>query len=144
MCSSDLATLALGSYVPIVANQIMVSDASRIVIAFGANPYDDTTQDPLLVRWSDKETYTYWDPTDTTRLAGYQRLSHGSYIVGALQTRQEIVVWTDAAIYSMQFLGYPYVFGFNLLADNISILSQNAMATAAGAVYWMEIGRAHV
>jgi hypothetical protein len=121
----------------------MVSDSSRIVIAFGANDPSGTifpdltlTIDPLLIRWTGVESYAEWDPT-STNLAGDYRLSHGSFIVGALQTRQEIVVWTDSAIYSMQFIGAPLTWGFVLLSDSVSIASQNAMATAAGVIYWM-------
>lgn len=128
-----------GTDVPSRVNEIMVSDSTRIVIAFGCNDYgayNTTPQDPMLIRWSEQESYTNWTPSATNQ-AGSYRLSHGSEIVGALQTRQEILVWTDAAIYSMQYLGPPYVWGFTLLADNISIVSQNAMATAAGVTYWM-------
>jgi hypothetical protein len=124
------------SDVPVVMNEVLVSDSSRIVIAFGCNDYGDTTLDPMLIRWSAQESYTDWTPTITTQ-AGSFRISHGSQIIGAVQTRQEIIVFTDAAIYSMQYLGPPLVWGFTLLADNISIVSQNAMATAAGVVYWM-------
>jgi hypothetical protein len=127
-------------------NEILVSDSSRIVIAFGCNdygPYDTTPQDPMLIRWSAQESYTDWTP-DITNQAGSYRLSHGSRIVGALQTRQEILVWTDAAIYAMQYLGPPNVWGFTLLADNISIASPNAMATAAGVVYWMGVDKFYV
>jgi hypothetical protein len=120
-------------------NEILVSDSSRIVIAFGCDDYGaygTNPQDPMLIRWSAQESYTDWTP-DATNQAGSYRLSHGSRIIGALQTRQEILVWTDAAIYSMQYLGPPYVWGFTLLADNISVASPNCMATAAGVVYWM-------
>lgn len=135
---TNRGTVVSGTYVPSLINEIMVSDTSRITIAFGSNPYDDTTYlDSMLIRWTAQESYTDWDPLDPTTQAGYYRLSHGSYIVGALQTRQEINVWTDAAIYAMQYLGPPYVWGFTLLSDNISIASPNAMATAAGVVYWM-------
>jgi hypothetical protein len=136
-------TLVSGTDVPSKINQIMVSDSSRIVIAFGCNDYgayDSTAQDPLLIRWTEQESYTGWTPA-TTNQAGSYRLSHGSEIIGALQTRQEIVVWTDAAIYSMQYLGPPFVYGFTLLADNISIVSPNAMATAGGVVYWMGVDK---
>ena len=136
-------TAVTGTDVPAVINEIMVSDTSRIVIAFGCNDYGSygtTALDPLLIRWSAQESYTDWTPAATNQ-AGSYRLSHGSTIVGALQTRQEIVVWTDAAIYSMQYLGPPYIYGFNLLADNISIASPNAMATAAGVVYWMGVDK---
>lgn len=138
--------LVSGTDVPSRINEIMVSDTSRIVIAFGCNDYgayNTTPQDPMLIRWSEQESYTNWTPAATNQ-AGSYRLSHGSQIVGALQTRQEIVVWTDAAIYSMQYLGPPLVYGFTLLADNISIASQNAMATAAGVVYWMGVDKFYV
>jgi len=139
-------TLVSGTDVPSRINQIMVSDTSRITIAFGCNDYgayDTTPQDPLLIRWSEQESYTGWTPAITNQ-AGSYRLSHGSEIVGALQTRQEIVVWTDASIYSMQYLGPPYVYGFTLLADNVSLVSPNAMATAAGAVYWMGVDKFYI
>jgi len=136
-------TAVTGTDVPAVINEIMVSDTSRIVIAFGCNDYGSygtTALDPLLIRWSAQESYTDWTPAAANQ-AGSYRLSHGSTIIGALQTRQEIVVWTDAAIYSMQYLGPPFVYGFTLLADNISIVSPNAMATAAGVVYWMGVDK---
>lgn len=131
---------------PSKINQIMVSDTSRITIAFGCNDYgayDTTPQDPLLIRWSEQESYTGWTPAATNQ-AGSYRLSHGSEIVAALQTRQEIVVWTDASIYAMQYLGPPFVYGFTLLADNVSIVSPNAIATAAGAVYWMGVDKFYI
>ena len=139
-------TLVSGTDVPALINQIMVSDTSRIVIAFGCDDYGTygaNTQDPLLIRWTAQESYTDWTP-DATNQAGSYRLSHGSAIIGALQTRQEIVVWTDAAVYAMQYLGPPYVWGFTLLADNISIVSPNAMATANGVVYWMGVDKFYV
>ncbi len=138
--------LVSGVDVPSVLNQVMVSDSSRIVIAFGCNDYGaygTTPQDPMLVRWTAQESYTDWAPTALNQ-AGSYRLSHGSYIVAALQTRQEILIWTDTALYSMQYLGPPYVFGFTLLADNISIVSPNAMSTAAGVVYWMGTDKFYV
>jgi hypothetical protein len=139
-------TLVSGTDVPAFINQIMVSDTSRIVICFGCNDYGaygTTPQDPLLIRWSEQESYTGWTPAATNQ-AGSYRLSRGSDIIGAIQTRQEIVVWTDAAIYSMQYLGPPFVYGFTLLADNISIVSPNAMATANGVVYWMGVDKFYI
>jgi hypothetical protein len=138
--------LVSGTDVPAFINQIMVSDTSRIVICFGCNDYGaygTTDIDPLLIRWSAQESYTNWTPAITNQ-AGSYRLSDGSTIIGALQTRQEIVVWTDSAIYAMQYLGPPYVYGFTLLADNISIVSPNAMATANGVVYWMGVDKFYV
>ena len=138
--------LVYGDDVPSVMNEILVSDATRITIAFGCDeygPYGSTAQDPLLIRWSAQESYTDWTPTATNQ-AGSYRLSHGSNIVSVLQTRQEILVWTDAALYSMQYLGPPYVYGFTLLADNISIISPNAVTTASGVTYWMGIDKFYV
>lgn len=138
---------AIYTNTPSQINQIMVSDSTRIVIAFGCNnyvaPLGDGVFDPLLIRWTAQESYTEWTPTAENQ-AGSYRLSHGSEIIGAFQTRQEIVVFTDAAIYSMQYLGPPFVWGFTLLADNISIASQNAVATAAGVVYWMGTDKFYV
>jgi hypothetical protein len=132
-----------GTDVPSKINQIMVSDSTRIVICFGCNDYgtyDSTPIDPLLIRWSEQESFTGWTPAITNQ-AGSYRLSRGSEIIGSIQTRQEIVVWTDAAVYSMQYLGPPFVWGFTLLSDNISIVSPNAIATAAGVVYWMGVDK---
>jgi len=125
---------------PTICNFVMVSDASRFVIAFGCNDYGSATQDPLLIRWSDAESVLVWTPTETND-AGSYRLSHGSEIIGALQARQEILIWTDAALYSMQFLGPPDIWGFQILADNISIAGPNAMATAANITYWMGLDK---
>ena len=121
---------------PTVVNTVATSDTSRFVIAFGCNDYGSATLDPLLVRWSDQEDYKVWTPAATNQ-AGSFRLNIGSSIVAELQSRQEILIWTDAALYSMQYLGPPYVWGFNILADNTSIMGPNAMATAANITYWM-------
>jgi len=121
---------------PSICNFVMVSDASRFVLSFGVNDYGSTTQNPLLVRWSNQEDYTTWTPAVTNQAGSYQ-LSHGSAIITALQARQEILVWTDAALYSMQYLGPPYVWGFQILADNISIAGPNAAVTANNITYWM-------
>lgn len=125
---------------PSVCNAVAVSDASRFVIAFGCNDYGSATLDPLLVRWSDQENYALWAPAITNQ-AGSYRLSTGSSIVANLQTRQEILVWTDAAIYSMQYLGPPYVWGFQILGANTSIAGPNAVATASNVTYWMGLDK---
>ena len=122
--------------VPIIQNFFYVSDVSRFVFAFGCNQQYETEQDPMLIRWSDQESVVDWAPSITNQ-AGFVRLSHGSEIITAIQTRQEIVVWTDSTLYSLQYLGPPYVWGVQLLGDNISILSQNSIAQASGVVYWM-------
>jgi hypothetical protein len=135
-----LASLYDASNVPIIQNLLFVSDASRFVFAFGCNDLGGTIQDPMLVRWSDQENPTMWTPAITNQ-AGSARLSQGSKIVAAIQTRQEIVVFTDASVYSLQYLGAPYVWGSQLLGDNISIMGPNAVALASGVVYWMGVDK---
>jgi hypothetical protein len=125
---------------PSVTNFVMVSDASRFVICFGTNDptgvYATTSLDPLQIRWSQQEEYYTWTPA-TTNQAGDYRISHGSEIVTAQQSRQEILVFTDSAVYSMQYLGPPYVWGFQIMGDNISIAGPNVVSTANNVTYWM-------
>jgi hypothetical protein len=133
-----------GTFVPNLTNQIVASAIQRFIICFGANPYDpgdsETAFDPLLVRWSDQENPYEWVPAVTNQ-SGEFRLSSGSFIMCARNTRQEILVWTDSAIYSMQYLGPPYVWGFQVLMDNISIMSPNAAITINNVTYWMGVDK---
>jgi len=129
--------------VPTLQNYILVSDTSRFVMLFGTTDYGSVTLDPMLIRWSDQESVVNWVPSALNQ-AGSVRLSHGSKIISALQTRQEIVVWTDSSLYSLQYLGPPFVWGSQLLADNISITSQNAVAVASGRIYWMGVDKFYV
>lgn len=131
-----LTSLSGATDVPTVQNLFMVSDASRFTIAFGCNDYGATDLDPMLIRWSDQESAVNWTPAATNQ-AGSLRLSHGSRIDATLQTRQEILVWTDTSLYGLQYLGPPIVWGSQLLTDNISIVSDRAMTLAAGVTYWM-------
>jgi hypothetical protein len=134
-----VTSLSGASDVPLMQNFFYVSDVSRFVFAFGTNDPNSSTptaQDPMLIRWSDQESVTDWTPSATNQ-AGSVRLSHGSEIITAIQTRQEIIVWTDSTVYSLQYLGPPFVWGVQLLGDNISILGQNSIAQASGVVYWM-------
>jgi len=128
------------STTPSLVNIVMVSDSSRFVICFGCNDptgaYATTALDPLQVRWSQQEEFYTWTP-DTTNQAGDFRLSRGSEIITTQQTRQEILVFTDAAVYSMQYLGPPYVWGFQLMGDNISLAGPNAVSVANNITYWM-------
>jgi len=125
---------------PSIANFVLVSDASRFTFAFGCNDptgvYATTAQDPMQVRWSDQNTLVTWIPAITNQAGGI-RLSHGSTIITAIQTRQEILVLTDSAIYGFQYLGAPYVWGSQILADNISVASPNAVSTVNNVTYWM-------
>ena len=128
------------AYVPSILNFMFISDASRFVFAFGCNDYGSSTQDPMLIRWSDQESVKIWYPAATNQ-AGSVRLSHGSKIVTAIQARQEIVVLTDSAIYSLQYLGPPVIWGSQLLGDNVSIAGPNAIALGSGVVYWMGVDK---
>lgn len=135
-----VSSLNGADYVPLYQNYFLISDASRFVLVFGTNDYGSTVLDPMLIRWSDQESTVEWYPAATNQ-AGSLRLSHGSRIVTALQSRQEIVIWTDSTFYSLQYLGAPIVWGSQLLADNVSIAGPNAMALAANVVYWMGVDK---
>jgi hypothetical protein len=138
--STGTGSVSLIVDVPTVVNSFTVSDSSRFVIAFGCNDYGQTAIDPMLIRWSAQDDLYNWTP-DPTNQAGFTRLSHGSQIVTSVQTRQEIVVFTDSSVYSLQYLGPPYVWAPQLLGDNISIISPNAASQASGIVYWMGVDK---
>ena len=138
--SSGTGTVSLIVDVPTVQNNMTVSDASRFLIAFGCNDYGSNVLDPMLIRWSAQDDVYNWTP-DPTNQAGFTRLSHGSEIVTTVQTRQEIVVFTDVSVYSLQYLGPPYVWASQLLGDNISIMSPNSAVIASGVVYWMGVDK---
>jgi hypothetical protein len=135
-----LSSLDDASDVPSVQKFIFVSDISRFVFAFGCNEIDSPIQNPMLIRWSDQESAAVWTPSPTGQ-AGSIQLSDGSELVTCLQTRQEIVVWTDSAIYSIQYVGVPAVWSTQLLASNISIYGPNAKAVASGVIYWMGVDK---
>jgi hypothetical protein len=149
--SSALATRAItlqayatsqgfsSSAVPLEVMQLMVSQQDKHLIAFGAVPYGSTSIadfDPLLIRWASQDSPGDWTPT-VTNSSGFLRVSRGSRIVRGLSTRQEILVWTDSHLYTLQFLGTTDVFGLQEYADNISIISPRCMATANNITYWM-------
>jgi hypothetical protein len=131
-----LSDFGTATDVPIQQNYLLVSDISRFVFAFGCNDFGTATVDPMLIRWSDQEDPYNWTPS-TTNQAGFLRMSRGSEIVTALQSRQEVLVWTDAALYSLQYQGAPIVWGAQIVGENISIAGQNAVAYATGVSYWM-------
>ena len=139
----NISTLPGASDTPSKTNFRLVSDASRFVLAFGTTNYNSTTLNPMLIRWSDQESAANWTPSATTQ-AGSLLLSHGSEIMAVAQMRQEIIVWTDTAMYSLQYLGPPIVWGSQILADNITIASDRAWAVASGVVYWMGDGKFYV
>jgi len=138
--TDDLRTRAVelsGSNVPVIQNLILVSDINRFVFCFGANPLGSAARDPMLIRWSDQENAENWTP-DATNQAGSLRLSRGTEIVAASQARQEVLVWTDSSLYSLQYVGAESgVWAATLVGEQSSIASQNAVAYANGVAYWM-------
>jgi hypothetical protein len=131
-----LSSVVGASNVPLFQNELLISDTSRFVLAFGTNEIGSSTIDPLLIRWSDQEDPLEWTPAITNQ-AGSIRLSSGSKIIAAISTKQEIVVFTDSSVYSMQYVGPPYVFNLSQLADNVSVMSPQSMVVANNIVYWM-------
>ena len=133
-------TLSGANLAPTLGLQIIVSDIDRHVIVLGADPIVGSARsgaiDPLLIAFSDQESATNWEPT-ATNTAGSLRLSSGSQIVGGLRSRQEILIWTDTSLYSMQFIGAPFTFGINLVNENVGLISPNGMINAPDGVYWM-------
>jgi len=135
----NLSALSGASNTPELALQTLVSDVDQHVICFGVNTLGSSTIDPLLVRWSDQENAADWTPT-STNTAGGARINSGSKIVGAVQARQEILVFTDASLHSMRFIGSPFIFQFSTLSTDISMISPNAAVNARGVVYFMDKG----
>ena len=125
--------------VPSKAMQVIMSQQDRHLLAFGATPYDDDNPalfDPLLIRWADQDNWTEWTPTQFNS-AGFIRVSRGSRIIRALPVRQEFLVFTDAKLFALQFLGTTDVFGLQEYAETISLISPRAVITAAAVTYWM-------
>ena len=132
----NVSSLSGASAVPTVVNYVVVSDVNRFVLAFGCNDFGSSVLDPMLIRWSDQEDAGMWSPAATNQ-AGSLALSRGAEIISALQARQEILVWTDTSLYSLQYLGAPDVWGAQILGDNISIAGPNSMVYANSIAYWM-------
>ena len=124
------------SDVPTVARQIMVSDIDRHIIAFGANTLGTTTQDPLLIRFGSQESLVDFTPT-ATNTAGDLRLSSGSEFIQAVETRQQILVFTDRSLFSMRFIGPPFTFGLQELSKSITIISPKSAVAVEDSVFWM-------
>lgn len=135
-----LTSVGGASGVPTIQNLVFVSDVSRFVFAFGCNALGSAIQNPMLIRWSDQESFTEWTPSATNQ-AGDLQLSHGSRIVSVAQSRQEVLVWTDSSLYSLQYVGAPIVWSSQLVGDNISIAGTNAVAYANGVSYWMGVDK---
>jgi hypothetical protein len=132
----EIGTLAGASDTPTIARQIMVADNSRHVIAFGTNTINTTVQDTLLIRFSDQESFLDWTPT-ATNTAGDLRIGSGSSFVRAIETKREILIWTNSSLQTMQYLGPPFVYGIQPLATNITIMGANSVASVQDIVFWM-------
>ncbi len=134
------STAPVGNTVPTSQDIVLVSDISRFLFAFGCTPIGSSTTSAMLVRWSDQEDITEWTPSATNQ-AGSVQLSSGSEIVAAHQARQEVLVWSDSSLYALQYVGAPVVWGTQLVGENVSIVSPNAIAYTNGTAYWMGIGK---
>ena len=136
----NITSLSGSNLAPTVGLQTIVSDTDRHVIVLGADPIVGSARtgsvDPLLIAFSSQESVTDWEPT-ATNTAGDIRLSSGSQIVGGLRARQEILIWTDTSLYSMQFIGAPFTFGVNLINENVGMISPNGAINAPDGIYWM-------
>ena len=132
----ELGDLAGAANTPTIAKQVLVSDIDRHVLCFGTNTYGTTVQDPLLIRWSNQESVTNWTiSSDTT--AGSLRLGSGSEFVQAIETKREILVYTDTSLHSMRFVGGDFVFGIQQIASNITIMGPKAAVATEDFVFWM-------
>ena len=138
----DMSGISGANLVPTVGLQVITSEKDRHLIVLGADPLNDAgtartgTVDPMLIAFSDQEDNLQFEPL-ITNTAGSLRLSSGSSIIGAVKSRQEILVWTDTALYSMQFVGPPYTFAVNLVNEGTGLVGPKAAVTAPSAIYWM-------
>ena len=133
----ELSSLSESNKAPTVAKQIMVSDRDRHVIAFGCDSEVNAgVQDPLLIRFCDQENVREWQSL-VTNTAGDLRIGSGSKIVTAVETRQQILVYTDVSLHAMQFLGPPFTFGINAISENITIAGPLASIAVEDNVFWM-------
>ena len=132
----NITSVTGSSGAPTIAKQVLVSDLDRHVIAFACNPLGSSTQDNLLIRFSSQESLTDWTPT-VTNTAGDLRLGSGSTFVQALETKREILIWTDKSLHSMRFIGQPFTFGLQQLASNITIMGPKAAVATEDFVFWM-------
>ena len=139
--ATNITALSGANFAPTKGLQVIVSDIDRHVIVLGSDPIVGSARtgaiDPLLIAFSDQESITEWQPT-STNTAGSLKLSAGSQIVAGLRSRQETLIWTDTALYSMQFVGAPFTFGVNLINGNVGLISPNGAINAPDAVYWMD------
>jgi hypothetical protein len=137
-----LSSLAGAADVPETAMQVLVSQNDKHLLAFGCQPFGGASGDfdPLLIRFASQDDPVMWTPL-VTNSAGFLRVSRGSRIVRALATRQEILVFTDTHLYTLQFLGTTDVFGLQEYADNISIMGPRVAISANNITYWMGLDK---
>jgi|TARA_R100000030_G_scaffold68087_1_gene51982 hypothetical protein len=136
----ELSGISGANLVPTKGLQVITSEVDRHLIVLGADPISGTSRtgtiDPMLIAFSDQENELEFEPL-STNTAGSLRLSSGSSIIGAVKSRQEILVWTDTALYSMQFVGPPFTFAINLINEGTGLVGPNAAVTAPSAVFFM-------
>ena len=132
----EIGTISGATNTPTVAKQVLVSDIDRHVLCFGTNTYGTTVQDPLMIRWSNQESVTNWTISSATT-AGSIRLGSGSEFVQAVETKREILVYTDTSLHSLRFIGGDFVFGIQQIASNITIMGPNAAVATEDFVFWM-------
>ena len=136
-----LSSLSNANLAPTLGLQVLVSDIDRHVVCLGADPIEGESRsgviDPMLVAFSDQERAEEWEPK-STNTAGSVRLSAGSSIIGGVRARQETLIWTDTALYSMQFIGQPFTFGVNLVNEGIGLVGPNAAINTPKGVFWMD------
>ena len=136
-----LTDLSGANLAPTKGLQVLVSDVDRHVVVLGADPISGSSRsgsiDPMLIAFSDQENVAEWEPR-STNTAGSLRCSSGSEIIGGIRARQETLVWTDVALYSMQFIGTPLTFGLNLINEGVSLIGPNACINTPSGVFWMD------
>ena len=139
------AGFSADSWAPVVGAFTFVSEERHIVVLGTNDPTaaEPSAQDPLLLRWCEQEDPLIWEPTPINT-AGFQRMAYGSRLITAEKTRQEVLIWSDSALYSMRYLGPPYTFGFNTISNEVTIAGQNAVVTASNITYWMGIDKFYV
>ncbi len=136
----ELSSIAGANLVPTKGLQVITSEKDRHLIVLGSDPISGSSRtgtiDPMLISFSDQENDLDFEPL-STNTAGSLRLSSGSSIIGGVKARQEILVWTDTALYSMQFIGPPFTFGINLINEGTGLIGPKAAITTPSGVYWM-------
>ena len=141
--AKQLNDLSNANLPPTVGLQVLVSDIDRHVLVLGSDPIDSagvartSNVDPLLIAWCDQENILEWEPK-STNTAGSLRLSSGSQIIGGLRSRQETLIWTDTALYSLQFIGPPYTFGSTLVNEGVGLIAPGAAMNTPAGIFWMD------